>query len=165
MLRDRRQLTSRSAHRWSIAPGSPILTPRITNPQGARAMLPRICCSRWSLLPLLLPVLSSIAQASADQPTDREALANERFPVNSRRIEAQWGVDCDAALTAVRAVAETTATAAGRSTQQLQGLTETLRLCGFIYNTPDSRIYRPCPAYSQWARWLQQQIGLPDDCQ
>ena len=113
----------------------------------------------------VLAVLLCIGQVSAAEPADQEALANERFPVNSQRIEAQWGVDCDAAIEEADSVAEVEAMAAGGSTQQHLELRETLQLCGFIYNTPDSQLYRRCPLYRQWAAWLGGEAGMPNECQ
>ena len=116
-------------------------------------------------MPLLLPVLLSLSQVSADERSDQESLANERFPVNSQRIEAQWGVDCGAALEEVRIVADAMGMATGGLVSGHSKLRETLQLCGFIYNTPGSGLYRSCPDYKQWQTWLAQKIRMPGSCQ
>ena len=100
------------------------------------------------LLGLMLG-LSNVATAG-----DADALANERIPVNRLRMEAQWGVDCDAALHQVRERGS-----AGLPEEDTAGLADSLTLCGFIYNTPGTQTYRVCPDFGHWRDWMDGRRG------
>ncbi len=95
----------------------------------------------------------------AASAVDADSLANERVPVNRLRMEAQWGVDCDSALDRVRDRA-----AIALPTEGTSSLSETLTLCGFIYNTPGTQTYRVCPDYGHWRNWLDGERDPPEPC-
>jgi len=111
----------------------------------------------------LLLVLSS-GPVFADEAASREALANERFPVNAQRMEEQWGVDCNAALAQVRSLATTSEQSEPEHQVLEEELSSTLMRCGFIYNTPGAQLYSACPQYRQWYEWLERHADMPTAC-
>lgn len=113
-------------------------------------------------LPLAL-VLAGVFGASLAWAADIESLANERIPVNRLRMEAQWGVDCEAALLQVAAMARDDAEFSDGPLDSAQ-LGEDLRRCGLIYNTPDTDLFTPCPDYRAWRHWLVGETEAPSHC-
>jgi hypothetical protein len=108
-------------------------------------------------------VLAGVFGASLARAADTESLANERVPVNRLRMEAQWGVDCEAALAQVEAMARDDAELSGGPFDSAQ-LDEGLRRCGLIYNTPDTDLFAPCPDYRAWRHWLIGETEASSHC-
>lgn len=89
--------------------------------------------------------LQFLAMAALADVNGKEGLANERFHSDPKWIEAQWHIDCNAAVA---------------NSQQWLGNNRTdhrewealpwrdLKLCGLLFNTKDTGRYKPCPDYS-----------------
>jgi len=137
--------------RYESIASSPVFT--------SLALYSKLPCGLFCLLTVV-----SAGNVSADQAASREALANERFPVNAQRMEEQWGVDCDAALTQIRMLATTSKQTDAKYHARQEALSSTLERCGFIYNTSGAQLYTACPQYQQWHQWLQQKAEMPTAC-
>lgn len=111
----------------------------------------------------LASLLIGLNFSNAATSGNEDSLANERLPVNAAHMETLWEVNCSAAYDQVLMLARNRNSAPGDSQVQ-QNLLESLKRCGFIYNTPHTQTYRQCPDFKRWERWLRGAKNNLDGC-
>ena len=95
---------------------------------------------------------------SAQTPNDQ--LSNERFPVDYKRLEKHWGVDCEEALNVVGTWFENFEVNSNLNQNAIP--ISDLERCGLLFNTRGTDRFKPCPDYQEILNLLDSFTIQPD---